>query len=351
MSTPWKSPGTEFRTTITGWRGLLLVLGLALAWHALRDMPWAEAWGHLVGMGPYALLVLLALNLVMLPLMTARWWQISRTLGAPVGIIPLCAYRCAANAISYLSPGPHFGGEPLSVYLLHKQQSISLTSATTSVVLDRLLELLASIVVLSIILIMLTATGRSPFLVGWTLPLVIVLLAVLVIFLVALFTNRHPLSRILTLVYKMVYRRDEKTSGTPGARLDTIIQGEALAASLGRQHPSLFLLANLFSLGQWLGVFVEFWLMAAFMGHPLSFMQLTAVVMTARLAFLTPLPAGLGVLEATLPWLTAVLGLGSSLGLSLCLLIRLRDICFSVAGLGLTMKYLTCLGKASTVYR
>jgi uncharacterized protein (TIRG00374 family) len=351
MNTSRKSPVSAFITTITGWRGLLLILGLALAWHVLEDMPWGEAWGSLVGIGPYALLILLVLNLVMLPLMTARWWQISRTLGSPVGIIPLCAYRCAANAINYLSPGPHFGGEPLSVYLLHKQQGITLTSATTSVILDRLLELLASVVVLIIGFVMLTATDSSPFILGWTLPLVIALLAVLITFLIALFTSMHPLSRIIARCKNMLFGGDEKTSGTPGPWLANIIQGETLAASLARQHPRPFLLANLFSLGQWLGVFIDFWLMAAFMGHPLSLLQLTAVVMASRLAFLTPLPAGLGVLEATLPWLTAVLGLGGSLGLSLCMLIRLRDILFSVAGLGLAMKYLTCPGKASTVCR
>lgn len=89
--------------------------------------------------------------------------------------------------------------------------------------------------------------------------------------------------------------------------------------------------------------------MAALLGYSLSFLQLLTVVITARLAFLTPLPAGLGVLESALPWVTAALGLGSVLGFSLCLLIRARDIFFSLAGLGLTMKYLTCPARASTV--
>lgn len=71
--------------------------------------------------------------------------------------------------------------------------------------------------------------------------------------------------------------------------------------------------------------------------------------MVARLAFFTPLPAGIGVLETALPWMTATLGLGSSLGFGLCLLIRMRDILFSLAGLGLTMKYLTCRGKLSII--
>ena len=91
--------------------------------------------------------------------------------------------------------------------------------------------------------------------------------------------------------------------------------------------------------------------MSAFMGHPLSIGQLMAVVITARLAFFTPLPAGLGVLESALPWLTEALGQGSALGLSLCLIIRFRDLLFSLAGLGLTMKYLTCPDKALSIFK
>ena len=111
-----------FLSPLIGWRGLLLILGLALAWQALRDMPWGEAWGHLTGIGPGGLLILLGLNMAMLPLMTVRWWQLLQALGAPVGLCTVCAYRFAGNAVSYLTPGPHFGGEPLLVYLLHRRR-------------------------------------------------------------------------------------------------------------------------------------------------------------------------------------------------------------------------------------
>ncbi len=68
-------------------------------------------------------------------------------------ILFVYAYRAAANAVSYLTRGPHFGGEPLSVYLLHHQQGVSVSTAAASVALDRLLELLASFVVLTLCLL------------------------------------------------------------------------------------------------------------------------------------------------------------------------------------------------------
>ena len=35
-----QSPVSDLITAMSGWRGLLLVLGLALAWHALRGLAW-----------------------------------------------------------------------------------------------------------------------------------------------------------------------------------------------------------------------------------------------------------------------------------------------------------------------
>ena len=356
MTMPFKSlPGESSQSTVfkrgiqKSWYWLLLLAGLALAWHALRGAPLAEAWRLLAGIDPCGLLILLALNVLMLPLMAARWWQLLRIMGSPVGLLCACAYRFAANAVSYLTPGPHFGGEPLLVYLLHQRQGIPLAVATTSVTLDRLLELLASIVVLSLVLIMLTTSDSGLFTGGWPLSVVLALFIVLATFLTALFTGRRPVSRSIIWFKQCAPRRFAQPSQSNGPLVDAIIQGESIAASLLQQHCRQFFCANLFSLGHWLGVFAEFWLMSAFMGHPLSLYHLAAVVVVARLAFLTPLPAGIGALESALPWVTDTLGLGSALGLSICLIIRFRDIFFNLAGLALTMKYLTCPGKASTV--
>lgn len=57
----------------------------------------------------------------------------------------------------------------------------------------------------------------------------------------------------------------------------------------------------------------------------------------------------IGALESALPWLTATLASGSSLWVGLCLIIRFLDLFFSLAGLTLTMKYLTCRGKVGII--
>jgi uncharacterized protein (TIRG00374 family) len=318
------------------------LIGLALAWYALRGAAWVEVWDLLAGIGPLAILSIAAINLLLLPLMAARWWLLLKTLGSPVGLLILCAYRTAANAISYLTPGPHFGGEPLSIYLLKHRQETSLPVASTSVVVDRLLELLASFVVLTLSLGILAFTETHLFTESQGLFVVIAVLVLFTWILSALFTGRRPFSRTVFLLKRFGLL----IPWTNGTLMENIVQGEAMAESLFRGHRQQFLFANLLSLAHWLGVFAEFWILSAFLGFPLSLWHLTAVVVVARLAFFTPLPAGIGVLESALPWVTAALGLGSSLGLSLCLIIRFRDLLFTLVGIGLATKYLTCRKKA-----
>lgn len=323
-----------------GWRWLLLPVGIILAWHALQGVAWTEAWALLAGIGPFALMTILAINLLMLPLMTARWWLLLRTLGSPVGLIAVCGYRCSANAVSYLTPGPHFGGEPLLVYLLHKRHGIPLTIATTSVALDRVLELSASMIVLTLCLIAFAMPGSGLFAGSRMLALAIAALVAVAVLLTVLFTGGKPFSRFVTLGRRF---------GNFGPLLNGVSYGEVMAEALFRRHRRQFLFANLLSFGHWLAVFAEFWLMSYLLGFSLSFGHVTALVLAARLAFFTPLPAGIGVLESALPWLTATLGQGSALGLSLCLIIRFRDVLFSLAGLVLIMKYLTCQEKIDII--
>lgn len=331
------------------WRWLLGVLGIVMAWYALRGVAWTGVLGLLAGINTLAILSIVLINLLMLPLMTARWWLILRALGTPVSLLSVCAYRTAANAISYITPGPHFGGEPLSVYLLCQRQQISVSAAATSVAVDRLLELLASFAILTLCLVNLAFAEINPFSGGQQLIIVIGVLGAFSCILFALFTGKRPFSRSASLIRRLYGTYFNLTCRCPGSFLDTIIQGESKAEALFKSHRKQFFLANLFSFGHWIAIFTEFWLMSFFLGVSLSFWQVTAVVVVARLAFFTPFPAGIGVLESALPWVTAALGLESALGLSLLMIIRLRDLLFSLAGLGLTMKYLTCHRKVSII--
>lgn len=356
MSFPSTSPDNRSKSQAVfssvvqkSWRWVLAALGIFLAWYALRDSPWGEVLNLLAGIGTLAIVSILLVNLFMLPLMSARWWLLLKTLGTPISLLRASLYRNAANAISYITPGPHFGGEPFLVYILRKRHGIPVSSAATSVIIDRLLELLASILILTICLLYLLGAELGPFTDSRELIIIILVLTGFISILSALFRGKRPLSRLLVFLNRLKVCSFSKQPHTPDSLLEIILKGETIAEQLFREHRLQFISANLLSIVHWLGIFAEFWLMAFFLGFPLSFLQLITVVAAARLAFFTPLPAGIGVLESALPYVTATLGLGSSLGIGLCLIIRFRDILFSLTGVVQSMKYLTCMKKTSII--
>jgi len=337
------------RVTTKSWKILLCTFGLIIAWQALRGVAWHEVW-HLLGKIDFRVIVFLtALNLLMLPLMNARWWLFLRMLDNRVGLLSLCAYRTAANTVSYLTPGPHFGGEPLSVYLLVQRHLISASAATASVAVDRLLELLASFGVLAFSVACLAFTEADPFKGTYhLLPIVAVFLLCLVV-LGSVVTGRKPFSQAFRMLVGLIHKPFPRVSRRIGQLADGVACTESIIQLLYQRQRYQFLLANFFSLVYWGAVFAEFWLISAFLGVQLLSWQLVGITIVARLAFFSPMPAGIGVLELALPWATASFGLGGALGVSLCLIIRLRDVIFSLFGSGLLLNYLTCHKKVPII--
>ncbi len=323
------------------WQLALLGIGALLVWAALREVQWPVLADLLAGLGLGSLAAILAISLALLPLMTARWWWLLGILGQPVGLSTLVAYRTAANAVGYFTPGPQFGGEPLLVLLLHRRQLVPGPTATLSVVLDRLLELIAGF---AILLASLALASKSQALLAAETMLVIIV-AVLGGLFAALLTGSRPFSRLLALGSGLFHRWWPGKAARPWPTIETVVAGEEMAEEIFRQAKGRLLAANLFSLLHWLGVFAECWLFCRLFGFSLSIPQLAAVVVAMRLAFLTPLPGGVGALEVALGWVTTILGLGPALGIGICLVVRARDLLFGLIGLLLAMKYLAATPK------
>jgi hypothetical protein len=345
---PRRSLTRVWHQVLTRWRLVATIVGIVLVWQALRGVNWAEVWQLLRAIDPRGMAAIVACNLLLLPIMSMRWWLILNMLGTPVKLLRVSFYRTAAGAVSYLTPGPHFGGEPVSVFLLKIQHRIDLSIGAASVGVDRLLELTVSFAVLAICVGCLSlALPGSAGGIGSVLA-VLVVLALCLVLLALLLRGKRPFSHAMHQLSSFAI----SPSGF-GRKIESFARflqdSEDRAITMIIDHPFQFVSAILVSLAAWAAVCAELWLIAFVLGAPLTFMELAGLTAIARLAFFTPLPAGLGVLEFGLPWVTASFGLGSELGLSICLIIRLRDLAISVLGSGLLMKYLTCSKKLSTV--
>jgi glycosyltransferase 2 family protein len=104
---------------------------------------------------------------------------------------------------------------------------------------------------------------------------------------------------------------------------------------LCRDQPRFLLETLGVSLLVWAALLGEYVLMLQFVGLTLNLAQVILALTLARLAFLVPLPGGLGALEASQVAAMELLGFSPALGISLCLIIRARDLVLGGAGLGI----------------
>lgn len=299
----------------------------ALLWWALRNVPLGEIWASLRQLTLWQLLALLALNAGIIVLITMRWWLIVRAESSSVPIWPLVGYRLAAFGLSYFTFGPQVGGEPLQVLFLQKHYGLTFARATAAVIVDKLVEFLTNFLFLGLGLYAVFRVGILSGNETRTTLALIPLLALLcwpVIHLLLLYNRRFPLSAILG-------RLHSRFGNARWMRL--IMVAERLAASFCRRHPKMLLASLGVSLLSWMGMAFEYAIMVACLHISLDFWHVFAGMTAMQLAFLLPLPGGLGALEASQVFVVTAFGFPAAMGISLSLLIRARDLLNGGAGL------------------
>lgn len=320
--------------------GLLVwpVLALLLIW-ALRSAPWEEIRAALTHLNPASIVTLMGLNALILVMFAARWRLILRAQGLRAPLLDLLRYRLAAFSLSYFTPGPQFGGEPLQVYALHSRHPVPASSAVSSVTLDKLFELLANFAFLVFgVLVVLQSRLLPNLSPERALPVALALLAAPLVYLGALAAGRRPLARLASASIGINARFTRKTGASGLSRrlfldAETFADAERQAGEFFRRRPGAVLGAMALSALTWGVMVFEYWLTLNFLGYTLSLEQTIAALTAARLAFLMPMPGGLGALEASQALAMSALGFGPAAGLSLALLIRARDLSFGALGL------------------
>lgn len=310
-------------------RFLIYLVLITLLYFALRNAPFAEIWEALAQLRLWQIGVLFLLNSGVIFAITARWWVIARSDNPSIPFLPLVRYRLSTFGISYFTPGPQVGGEPLQVVSLQKNHGMTFARSTSSVIMDKLVEFLGNSI---LIVAGLTAAVRVGMISGserQVLGSLVPLGAFLVlppIHLALLYRGKYPVSILLRAASSLI--------GSPDwVRL--IIVSERMAASFTRRRLSTVLAAFFFSVLALSGTLLEYALMASFLGANLSFEQSLAGLTAALVAFALPLPGGLGALEASQVYALTGMGYTPAIAISLSLLIRARDL--MNAGLGILL--------------
>lgn len=303
-----------------------MALGILL-YFALRNAPVDEIWNTLRQLQIWQIVVLFGLNLFIYMLITLRWWIIVRAENKSVAYFPLLLVRVAVFGVSYFTLGPHVGGEPLQVFYLQRKYKFTYMHATASVILDKLLELLANFFLLALGLTaivqagILSTNGSSSWL---SLSGLVILCMWPPIHIILLYKQKYPLSALLRSI--RFIKKDSRV-------VRFIAASERLAGTFCRRHVSSLLLATVISICAGAGMVTEFALIINFVHIELPFWQTVAAWTAGWLALLAPLPGGLGALEASQVFALGMFGISASTAISVTLIMRGRDVLIGGVGL------------------
>ncbi len=326
-----RTPGQKVRARRRYLRFLPWVAAPLLLWLALRSVPVIEILSVLGRLSLGQILILLGLNTIVVLTLSGRWWVILRTLDHPIHYLQLSAYRLAAFSVSYFTPGPQFGGEPLQAYLVWRRNRVPASTAAASVALDKAVELIGNSAVLSagVFVAARMQVLEPPFsavLAGVALSL----LGITLSFLISAWLGWRPASRALQWAPAWLERR----IAFQRVR-SAVMDAESQIGAFCRDRPSGLIWALAFTVLSWLALLVEYWLALRFLEVQLSPLQTFVVITAARIAILMPFPGGLGVLEASQMLALQFFGYTLADGAGMGLLIRGRDLIFGAVGLWL----------------
>lgn len=315
----------RWRAGFRPWTLIIWGVVVLLLYLVFRQVPLAQIKPIISRFHIAQAILILLMSLLFLFLANLRWWILLRSFGSSVSLLALSAYRQAGFGVSYFTPGPQFGGEPVQVHLLHLRKGVPLDRALSSVFLDRLVDVLSNFTFL--------AAGSLVLLVGgwftihlpartWFFPFLLLLLPAG--HLIALRLGALPASWLMNHITWPWVKRFR----------GLVFQSETQVAGLIIEKPVVVGMVLLLSALTWGVAISEFWLILRFLGIQAGLIESVAALTLMRFAFLVPVPGGLGALEGSMYLAAQALGWEPAAGIAVSLVVRARDILFALLGVG-----------------
>lgn len=310
--------------------GLLWVAALLLAGWTLYQLPLTDITASLgkLTLEDYAPWVIA--NIAIILLLNSRWWLLGIAVQAPVNFWQLLLIKQAGQSISFITPGPQFGGEPFQLYWLWQRTKTALHKALLLLGLDRFFELWInfSILILGVVLLIASPASATA---NWA-NILAALIGLTSLLSLAAFTLLKQPQWITQRLNKVTHQWQSHRY------LHSIkTHWNLLSDDLRRcllQERKLLLSAIVLSIAGWAGLFLELQLILWMSDANTNLIGFLLLFVAMRLAMLLPLPGGVGTLEAAVFWVFHYLNLSMESALTVIALMRLRDGVVLLMGLG-----------------
>jgi len=323
----------------------LVLLGVGIFSAVLANSSWSEIVAILSQLTIWKFLAFLAVAQISFALLTLRWKIILKTHGHKVSFLTLWLYRASGYGVSYITP-TQVGGEPVRIYFLNENHDIRLRDATASVLLDKLLEITAFLAFVASGVIVVSFTNLLP---QSSLYIILGIVASFSLLTIYVFKKLYDGTGFLTHLFqklglkkiKKLKKFENKIYHTEKLIIDFLCHTEHKKSTL----PLIIFI----SLASWSAVIFEYYLLASFLGAALSSYESFLVATVPLMAYLIPIPGGLGMLEGAQAGMFTLLGYSTSLALAVVVMVRIKEIFFSSIGFVYALTHgVTLLGKKSS---
>ena len=304
------------------------LVGCSLVFFTVRELPLAGILERLGEISPLRLVGLLAINSLILFLSVKRWQILAQAFDIQLSLAHLFKVRQAGNTISFVTPGPQFGGEPLQLYWLSQSHEIPMDISLAILGADRFMEIFInlSILLLSVIFIFYTDIE-----VNLSKTFLFIFLTVSILTMLLVLFLRQP--EWLENIFKSLFSRFTHTVSNSNESQNASSSWGRILTKIEKNKSKVILAATIALLG-WIALLFELFMMMEALGVSSNFYEVIFVMLGIRIALLMPIPGGVGTIEASLFWSFEILGLTLAGAGGLIALNRLRDVIVLFIGIG-----------------
>ncbi|MEM4755850.1 MAG: lysylphosphatidylglycerol synthase transmembrane domain-containing protein [Candidatus Woesearchaeota archaeon] len=311
----------KLRTIILG------SIGIGLFIYLLQSIGITQIIKTFNTVSPTYLIPYLSISILIFLGLVFRWKLILSTTGKNVRFNDLFWYSLGGYFVSYVTPSSKIGGEGIKIYLLMKEKKVEFEQATSSVVLDRIIELSTNGLFTIIAVLIFIFSFSIPANLLWLLiVLVIASTSIIFIYYYRIFNQKlffYPILKFLRLERFSVIKKYEIK----------ILLAEKKMMHFHNEHKNIFVFSIALSLFLLFLSLLEFKFLALLFGYDLAFSHIFFILTFVGIATMVPIPGSLGAMEGLQVALFTALGHKKELGFTIAILTRIRDSIWCFLGL------------------
>lgn len=306
---------------------VLSAISLGLFVVLLSQISWTDAMRAVTSAKPWHIIAYLAVSTTILLLGALRWFVVVRAKDIRVRFRSVLGAHLAGYAVSFVTPGPKVGGEPVRAAILARKRT-TFSKTFSTVLLDKLVAMHVFSIMFFASVIVFTVLGNLPAAIATPLLALSILFLVFSLGFAALSATGNPLS--VTIARKLPLPK------TVHKELDTF---RLSIRAFYREDRWPFIISHIIAATAWLLSLVEYKALLLILGFDVSWSAVFIVYSMVGIAYALPIPLAIGTLEAGQLAAFTLLGLPGGSGVLLALMTRLRDMTFTTIGFMMLLYY------------